>query len=90
MQSNKTNGVEKILTSFDSLNTLPKIIIKFGTQTFLALFALGSFLVAYNHLILNCNPNYEFIATSLVHSSFTIFAEVIIGALVIDFIFKKT
>lgn len=90
MQSNKTNGVERILTSFDSLNSLPKTIIKFGTQTFLALFALGSLLVAYNHISLHCNPHFEFIATSLVNSSFTIFAEAIIGGLIIDFIFKKS
>lgn len=90
MQSNKTKALERIITSFGSLNSLTKVIIKYGTQAFLALFALGAILVAYNHISLNTNAHYEFIATSIVNSSFTIFAEAIIGGLIIDFIFKKT
>lgn len=90
MQSNLTKGIERIFTSFDSLNSLTKTMIKYGIQTFFALFALGVFLVAYTHTSLNGDSYFEFIATSIVKSSFTILAEVIIGGLIIDFIFKKS
>lgn len=89
MQSNITKGIERIFTSFDSLNSLTKTMLKYGTQAFLALFALGALLVAYNHTSLNFDSYFEFIATSMVKSSFIILAEVIIGGLLIDFMFKK-
>jgi hypothetical protein len=89
MQFNLSKGFEKIFSEFSKLGSLPKGIIKYGTQAFLVLFFIGTFLVVYNRIQVNFDPYFEFVATSMVKQSFTVLAEVVIGALVIDFIFKK-
>ena len=89
MQSNLTRNIEKIFTELGKLSKFTKAIIKYGSQAFLALLTLGAVLVALNHSVFNYNFYTELIATTIVKSSFTILAEVIIGALLIDFALKK-
>lgn len=89
MQSNNSKKIEKIFTAFGKIGKYPKAIIKYGTQVFLALFATGTFLVVMNRIVYNFDPYFEFVATSLIKASFTIFAEVIIGGLIIDYVFRK-
>lgn len=89
MQSNKASTIEKIFTSFNKIDKLPKAIIKYGTQAFLLLFAVGTLLVVLNRTMFNFDYYREFIATSVVKASFTILAEAVIGGLIIDYVFKK-
>lgn len=89
MLFNLSKGFQRIFSEFSKLGSLPKGIIKYGTQAFLALFFIGTVLVVYNRMQVNFDAYFEFVATSLIKQSFTVLAEVIIGALVIDFIFKK-
>jgi len=90
MQSNLTKYIQKVFLAFDKLDKFPKAIIKYGLRVFLALFAIGTALVVLNHTALDYDSYFEFIALSIVKSSFTILAEAVIGGLLIDFVFKKS
>lgn len=89
MQSNISKNIEKIYSEFSKLSKYPKALIKYGSQAFLALFALGTLLVVLNHTALNYDAYFEFIAESIIKSSFTILAEAYIGALIIDYVMRK-
>jgi len=89
MQSNLAKSIERIFSAFSKLDKLPKAIIKYGAIAFLAIFGLGTLLVVLNHTGGKYDPHSEFIATSVVKSSFTILAEAVIGGLLMDYIFKK-
>lgn len=89
MQSNIQKRLEKIAVEFEKISKLSKLIIKYGTQSFIALFALGTLLIVYNQLFLGFDVGLQFTAISLIKNSFIVFAEVIIGSLLIDYIFKK-
>jgi hypothetical protein len=89
MQLNLTKKIRKILTAFSEINKIPKMIIKYGAIAFLLLFAFGTALVVYSHTKSSYDPYLEFIALSVVKSSFTVLAEAIIGGLLMDFVFKK-
>lgn len=89
MQSNLTKKIEKIFTAFNNMDKFPKAIIKHGLKFFLFLFAVGTLIITYNHTMMDYSSYLEFIGTSVVKSSFIILAEVVIGGLVIDFVFKK-
>lgn len=89
MQSIIVKGIEKIFTQFKKLEHIPKLLLKYGTQAFLALFAVGTLLVVMNHFMIGYDSYFEFIALNIVKSSFTVFAEVVLGALIMDFVFKK-
>lgn len=90
MQPDLNKRIAKIFTEFNKIGKLSKAIIKYGTQFFLALFAVGTLLVIINHTRLNYDLYIEFIARSVIKSSFTIFAEAVIGGLLMDYIFRKT
>ena len=89
MQSNITKRLEKIFSQFCKLEHIPKTLLKYGSQAFLALFAIGTLLVVLNRSLLGFDSYFEYIALNIIKSSFTIFAEVVIGALIMDFVFKK-
>lgn len=89
MQTNISKNIAKIFSTFQEINKFPRTIIKYGFQVFLVLFFLGTFLAILNHTKLNYDTYFELIATSIIKNSFTVLAEVIIGSLIIDFIFKK-
>lgn len=86
MQSNLAKKMEKIFEAFANIGKLPKKIIKYGAQAFLALFILGTIMVVYNRTVLNYEPYFEFVAISIIKSSFTILAEAIAGGLIIDYV----
>ncbi len=89
MQTNISKGFEKIFCELNKLNAFTKTVIKHGAQIFLALLALGTLLIVYNHTVHGLDSYFEFISTSIIKSSFVILAEVVIGGLLIDYIFKK-
>lgn len=87
--ANINRGIEKIFSAFYKLNPFTKLVIKRGAQICLILLTLGTLLVFLNHTRFNYDSYFEFIATSVIKSSFTILAEVIIGGLLIDYVFNK-
>jgi hypothetical protein len=87
--TNINKNIEKIFSEFYKLNPFTKTVIKRGTQICLTLLILGTVLIFLNHTQFNYDLNYEFIATSIVKNSFTILAEVVIGGLLIDYVFNK-
>ena len=89
MQSNLARKLEKIFEAFGKIGKLPRNIIKYGAHAFLALFIIGTIMVVYNRTVLNYDLYLEFIATSIIKTSFTVLAETTVGGLVIDFIFGE-
>jgi hypothetical protein len=80
---------KKIITELRKLNNHTKVAIKWGANIFLALFSLGTVLVLVNRLVYSFDSYIEFIAISIIKASFTILAEIIIGCLLVDYIFNK-
>ena len=89
MQSNLTKNIERIYTAFNKLEKLPKALIKYGCYVFLALFIIGNVMVLLNNAVLPYDSYFDLVSKSIVKISFSIAAEVIIGALIMDFMFKK-
>ena len=90
MQQNILKNFEKIYSEFSKLNKWTKKMILLGMHISLAIFALGTFLVVFNRVVLHYDSYFEFVATSVVRSSFTILAEIIIGCLLVDYVFNKS
>jgi hypothetical protein len=84
-----TKNIEKIYTAFNKMDKLPKALIKYGCYVFLALFLIGNIMVLFNNTVLSYDSYFDLVSKSIVKTSFSVVAEVIIGALVMDFIFKK-
>lgn len=86
-KSNKT--IHAIQNELCKLDKLTVKYIKTGVNIFFILFAFGTLLLVLNRLVYNHDSYKEFIGTSIVTSSFTILAIVIVGCLLIDSIFNK-
>lgn len=89
MQSNLSKNLNKIFSAFNNLSKLTKSIIKYGTQAFLLLFFLGTLFFVLNRTVLSYNAYNDLIAISVIKNSFTIFAEAVIGGLIIDYVINK-
>lgn len=89
MYSGLSKNIAKIVSEFSKLEGFSKKLIKYGTQVFLALLSVGTLLIVLNRTTLNYDTYIEYTAKSIVKNSFSIFAEIIIGALVIDYVLKK-
>lgn len=88
-QSNRTGNIEKVMNAFNSIDKLPKAFLKYGVLAFLMLFTIATVFVILNHTILPYSPDFDLVSKELVKTSFIIGAEVVIGSLVMDFVFKK-
>lgn len=88
-QSNRTENIKKLVSAFNSIGKLPKALLKYGSFAFLLLFTIGTILVILNHTILPYNFHFDMVSKELVKTSFIIGAEVVIGSLVMDFVFKR-
>lgn len=82
-------NIERIVEEFNKIGDLPKSALKYGIQFHLVLLALGTLLIVLNRHFLSFDYHIEFIALSLVKTSFTVLAEVVIGSLLIDYISKR-
>lgn len=89
MQFNVGESIKKIYTAFRGLQKLPKIVIRQGIHAFLFLLAIGTLIIVLNRTTVSFNYFSDFVALSLVKTSFIILAEGVIGGLVMDFVFKK-
>jgi len=93
LKLNKTLGIDKtikkIYNELCKLNKHTISFIKLGANISIFLFASGTLLSVLNRFVFNHDPYKEFIATSVINSSFTILAEVVIGCLLVDYAFSN-
>ena len=87
IKTNKT--IEVVHDELCKLNKTTVKFIKAGINIFLTFFASGTLLLVLNRFIYNHDPYKEFIGTSVIISSFTILAEIVIGCLLVDSAFNK-
>jgi len=85
MQSNNFKNIEKITEKFNKMNHLSRLIIKYGTQVFMLMFFLGALTVLLYKTILTANDYAFYLGTQIIKMSFSVFAESIIGSILIDF-----
>ncbi len=81
--------LKKVISDINSVHQLPKRIIIHGIQFAIALvlIAMGLYFVNINQL--NFNYDINFISFSLAETGLIIFAEAVIGGLVVDYFVKK-
>ena len=89
MQIKRSNEIIKKFAALNDIDKISKAIIKYGSMFFMILLALGTLLIVLNNSVLEYDSYLDFVAKSIVKISFSILAEVIIGALAIDFIMGK-
>jgi len=75
--------MDKIFKSLNSINNFSRKIIFYGCIIVLAFCLAGAAVITYNSLVVQEVALYE-IGSSLIQTSTTMFAQVVIGALVID------
>lgn len=89
MQFDMSKNIEKIVTAFNKMAKIPKTFLKYGCIAFIALLFVGTILILLNSALLSYDSYLDLVSKSIIKVSFSIAAEVIIGSLVLDFMFKK-
>ncbi|MBO5142567.1 MAG: hypothetical protein J6C46_06155 [Clostridia bacterium] len=75
--------MDKIFKSLNSINNFSRKIIFYGCIIVLAFCLVGACIIGYNNLVTQEVALYE-LGSSMIHTSTVVFAQVVIGALVID------
>lgn len=75
--------MDKIIKSLNSINNFSKNIIKYGSIIVLALCIIGACIICYNKFTVQEVQLYE-LGSGLIKSSTIVFAQVVIGGLIID------
>lgn len=88
-QSNHTVKIEKIISSFNNMQKLPKSLIRSGVYISLVVYIIGTVLVILNSTLLQYDPYFDMVSKEIVKTSFILAAEAIIGSLVMDYVFRK-
>lgn len=86
---NKNKVLGKIYKELCKLDKHTVSFIKTGVNIFFLLFVSGTLISILNKFIIDYNPYNEFLAMSVIKSSFIVLAEVIIGCLLLDSAFNK-
>ena len=81
--------IKKLITAENSISTLSKKIIIHGVQLASGLILIALILFFINIKLYHYDFNVEFITFCMIENGVTIFAEAIIGGLLIDFLIKK-
>lgn len=89
MLTNINKNLERVYTAFNNLSILSRKVIKYGCILFLVMLVSGLVLLLLNANVLSYSSYLDLVAKSIVKTSFQIAAEVIIGGLILDFVFKK-
>lgn len=89
MVKNMSENLRKIKDAFSELHEKTKKFMMIGVRISLILLAIGTILVGVNVYVLNHDAYFSFIANSIVKSSISILAEIVIGCLLIDLAFKS-
>lgn len=75
--------MDKIFKSLNSINTFSRKIIFYGCIIVIAFCVVGAGIIAYNSLVTEEVALYQ-LGSNMIHTSTVVFAQVVIGALVID------
>ena len=75
--------MDKIFKSLNSINSFSRKIIFFGCIVVLAFCIIGACIITYNNLAVQEVALYQ-LGSNMIQTSTVVFAQVIIGALVID------
>jgi hypothetical protein len=89
MLTNINKSLERVFTAFRGMGTMPRIVVKYGCVLFLIMLVSGLGLLLLNSTVFSYSSYLDLIAKSIVKTSFQVEAEIIIGALILDFAFKK-
>ncbi|MBZ4644833.1 MAG: hypothetical protein JG777_322 [Clostridia bacterium] len=81
--------IKKIVTSINSIGSLSRKIIIHGVQFATGLLTIALVLYFINNSLYNFDYNIAFITFSIAKTGLTIFAEAVIGGLVVDHFVKK-
>jgi len=84
-----SKNVKKIISELSKTSEKTKKALNIGIILFLVAFALGTLFIVLNRLVYNYDLYIEYIGMSIIKSSFTILAEVIVGCLLLDYVFNK-
>ncbi|WHH59056.1 hypothetical protein [Petroclostridium sp. X23] len=83
------NSIKKIFTTMDSIGFLPKRIIMHGVQLATGLLLIALTLHFINNNIYHFDYNINIIMFAMAKTGLVIFAEAVIGGLVVDYLSKK-
>jgi len=83
------NMMSKIIKSFKELSVIPAKLIKYGIQINCILIIIGVFLYLNNDYSSNYSFSLNELSKLIVSTSAFIFAEIIIGGLLLDYYTKK-
>ena len=76
--------VRKIFERLNSMNNFSKNIIKYGSLFSLVMCTIGVGIIGYNSLYTNKISTYN-IGSTMVYTSIVVFAQIVVGSLLIDF-----
>ena len=77
--------MDKIFNTLNSINNFSKKVLLFGSVFVISCCIIGISLIAYNHTFVN-NVELYTIGSTLIQKSIVVFAQVTIGALVMDWL----
>lgn len=89
MQKNIQKAFTKIIKEFSGLHRMTKKMIFLGLNLSLLTIIGGTALMVVNRTLISFNPYFDYVSMEIVNKGFAIFAEVIIGCILIDFLFRR-
>ena len=81
--------MDKLFKNLNSINTFSRNIIFYGCLIVLALCLVGACIIGYNSIVVHEVELYK-IGSSIMHNSTIVFAQVVIGGLIIDWFNKMS
>lgn len=90
MQTDILKNIKKMFNAFEKIDSHTIRTIKLGANISLLLLIAGMVLLIANRAVLNFDTYLEFVTLNIIKSSFTILAEIIIGGLLVDYVFNKS
>lgn len=89
MQYNITKKIEKLINAYHQLGNSSKALLKYGLIFSFILFAAGTIMLFLYTNVLPYDLYYDTLSKAIIKSSLTVALEVMVGSIVLDFIFKK-
>jgi hypothetical protein len=89
-ENKKTSKIHLLNSEICKMAELPKKMIKYATPATLCLIAIGTALFALNKTSNDYSIAFELMTTTLITNGFFVFAEFIIGSLLLDILIRKS
>ncbi len=89
MLINLSKNIKKLFEAFEKIDKFPRLLICYGFKFILLILIIGAFSFLINQNSISPDLSLYIFSTSLIKSSYTILAEIVIGSLVIDYIIKN-